>query len=280
MLCTPNSSAPTTSTSMLKRFKDAKETEIRVLEQRFEKEGMSGFKPFLGTRPGFAKALQRKKETGHTPIIAEYKRASPSRGEINLKISPEEAAKLYTEAGAAALSVLTESRYFGGSLDYPSLMHSCGLPLLRKDFIFHPLQIAATGTLPVSAVLIIVRLLSDDLLSEILQTCYRHTLEAVVEVFSESDLKRAQEHNVRIIQVNNRDLDTLETRLDTSRRLISCKQDELWISASGYTMRTEIQEMQTLGFDAFLVGTSLMDSHNIVESLSALTGKNEHALQN
>lgn len=272
MRCTSEARPTSPRAPMLERFREAKRAEIEALIERSKREGTACFERFPGPRADFTEALRKKKAAGLTAVVAEYKRASPSRGNINLKLEPEDAARFYAESGAAALSVLTEAHYFGGSLEYPRRMSGSGLPLLRKDFVFHPLQVAATAALPVSALLVIVRVLDDARLAEVLEACDLYKLEAVVEVFSENDLQRAQAHGARIVQVNNRDLDTLQTDLDTSRQLVARKRDELWISASGYETRDQIQEMEGRGFDAFLIGSSLMASDSPAAKLSNLIG--------
>lgn len=246
--------------NMLQKFREAKEAEIGALI----KEGESVYRAAsaqAARKPPFAGSLIRKaKERGYA-VIAEYKRSSPSRGEINLSLSPSDAASAYARAGAAAISVLTESRYFGGQIGFLAGMDAPGVPLLRKDFIYHPLQAAATAATRASALLVIVRALDDVSFESILSECGKYGLEPVVEVFSRSDLARAQGMGVKIVQVNNRDLDTLQTDFGVSRDLISEKRrGEVWISASGYSSRSQLEEMSSLGYDSFLVGTSLMDS--------------------
>jgi indole-3-glycerol phosphate synthase len=199
-----------------------------------------------------------------------------------LTLEPEEAARCYAQAGAAAISVLTEPRYFGGDLSFLARMSNAAgakWPLLRKDFIFHPLQVAATAETPASALLVVVRMLSDEELADVLDACGAYGLEPVCEIFSERDLERLRAQKQArlrcspIVQVNNRDLDTLTTDLSLSRNLIPGKREgELWVSASGYKDRRQIQEMESLGFDAFLVGTSLMETPDPGLALSALVG--------
>ena len=241
---------------MLERFRLAKQSEIEHL-RTLEKAGQLPA-PFKGKRPGFVQILKQK--APHA-IIAEYKRASPSRGDINLEVSPEETATGYANAGAGALSVLTEERYFKGELGFLSRMAPVinGLPLLRKDFILDRLQVIQTASTPASAILLIVRMLDDQTLEELLRLCQELNLEPVSEVFDLQDLERAKKFAAKIIQVNNRDLDTLREDLETSRRLIKHKaQGEFWISASGISKPREFREMIALGFDAALVGSALM----------------------
>ena len=240
---------------MLERFRSAKGPEILALRAAAAEGRLPA--PFAGPRPGFAAALRGRRPLA---VIAEYKRASPSRGAINLALSPEAAAGAYAEAGAAALSVLTEAKYFQGSLGFLAAMAGRGLPLLRKDFLFDPLQVAETAATPASALLLIARMFTDAAgLAGMLRCCRAAGLEAVTEVFDARDLDLARAAGAEIIQVNNRDLDTLRVDLANSRRLAAAKRPgELWISASGIGTSQQALELAELGFEAVLVGTSLM----------------------
>ena len=259
---------------MLERFRAAKQAEIDGLLARQAKGDMP--KPWSGTRPGFSDALKAK---GKGAVIAEYKRASPSKGVINERLGPAQVAEAYRAGGAAAMSVLTEEAHFRGSLDYLFQAHEAagaGLPLLRKDFLYHPVQVAATAATPASALLIIVRCFdSDQDLADMLAAADQAGIEAVTEVFDQADLDRARKAGARIIQVNNRDLDTLAVSLDVSRdmakRMGQAGHEELWISASGVEDRATVQELAGLGFDAVLVGTWLMAGDDPESRLRGLT---------
>lgn len=254
---------------MLEKFRAAQATAIKRLKDLEAAERLP--LPYAGPRPPFSDALLA---AGPGAVIAEYKRASPSAGDINLGLSPEAVAAMYAGAGAAAISVLTEETYFKGSIDYLEPMSRAGLPLLRKDFLLHPLQIAETAATKASALLLIVRMLTDAELAEMLRLTYDGGLEAVVEVFDEADLQRAEAAGARIIQVNSRDLDTLTTDLAVARRMAARKRPgRIWIAASGIRTRTEVLEMATLGYDAVLVGTSLMGGADPGAALATLTGK-------
>jgi indole-3-glycerol phosphate synthase len=236
----------------LSRFVQAKQEELQMLR------AMKNLpRPYQGPRPGFARAIR---DHENTAIIAEYKRASPSRGKINLTRSPGEAGRMYARSGASAISVLTEATYFKGDLAFLEPMARTGLPLLRKDFITDPLQVAMTATTPASAILVIVRLFKTDReLRRVLVACRDFGLEPVVEAFDAQDLHRAQDLGAPIIQINNRDLATLDIDLNRSHDLIEKKQDqEIWISASGITTPKTGQELFRAGFDALLIGTALM----------------------
>ncbi len=224
--------------------------------------------PFAGERPDFLRALW---ENGPGAVIAEYKRASPSRGEINMALTPEQVADAYARAGAAAISVLTEETYFKGSLEYLERMRAPGLPLLRKDFLLHPVQIVRTAATPASAVLLIARMLEAAELRELLALAQVFDLACVVEVFDEADLDKALPLDPEIIQVNNRDLDTLTTDLAVSERLARHKgEGQIWISASGMAAPADVLRVVDAGYDAVLVGTSLMSGADPGAALAAL----------
>ncbi|MFW5489630.1 MAG: indole-3-glycerol phosphate synthase TrpC [Desulfovibrio sp.] len=243
---------------MLDKFRKAKEEEIRALLQLEEAGRLPApLSQFQGhPRPSFFDALSRP----GCAVIAEYKRASPSRGEINMHASPKEIAALYAQNGAAAMSVLTEEVYFKGSLDFLTKAACSGLPLLRKDFLFDPVQIRATMATPASAVLLIVRMYKDAAeLAEMHRTADECGLDSVVEIFNQYDLERARQAGARIIQVNSRDLDTLRTDTDNALQLAPQKRDgEVWISASGIHCPADVQTMAAAGYDAVLVGTAIM----------------------
>ena len=181
---------------------------------------------------------------------------------------------MYAASGAAAISVLTEETYFKGSLDYLEAVSGAGLPMLRKDFLLHPLQVVETAATRASALLLIVRMLTDGELAEMLGLTYDAGLEAVVEVFDEADLDRAEAAGAHIIQVNNRDLDTLQTDLAVARRLAARKRPgRIWIAASGIRSRADVLNMASFGYNAVLVGTSIMAEADPGAALAILTGK-------
>ena len=260
---------------MLERFRKAQHEPIRSL-MAMKADGIE-LPLYGGERPSFSGHLR---SNGPGAVIAEYKRASPSRGDINLGREPEEIADLYASAGASAISVLTEQEHFKGDIAYIGRMAAPGLPLLRKDFLLHPLQVRQTASTPASALLLIVRMLDDSMLRDMLQETSAHGLEAVIEIFDRVDLERARAGLAAagspqaIIQVNNRDLSTLAVSELPSRELIKERQQsEVWISASGVGKREQVLERASLGFDAVLVGSSLMETPDPGKALAVLTGK-------
>lgn len=254
--------------SLLTRFREAKQGEINFLRRELS-EGRIPAK-FPGVRPPFAARLRAN---GPGAVIAEYKRASPSLGDINLDLTPEEAADIFAGEGASAMSVLTEETYFKGTLDYLVQCQGAGLPMLRKDFIFDPLQVALTAASPASAFLLIARMHgSARELGQLIEIGMAAGLEAVTEIFDERDLDMAREAGATIIQVNSRDLDTLAVDDANQKRLVAGKKTrETWIAASGVKGPDQVRAMAALGYDAVLVGTSLMQAENIGHALRELT---------
>jgi indole-3-glycerol phosphate synthase len=254
---------------MLEKFRQAKSESIERLIA-LEDEGLMPA-PFEGERPDFIRALW---ENAPGAVIAEYKRASPSRGDIDMTLTPEQVAAAYRDAGAAALSVLTEEHYFKGSLEYLSRMAGAGLPMLRKDFILHPVQVVETAATPASAFLLIARMSTREELREMMGLGMAFELQSVVEVFDEADLEKVMELDPEIVQVNSRDLDKLTTDLAVAERLARHKQEgQIWIAASGIATPDDRERMIQAGYDAVLVGTSLMSGGDPGAALRKLVGR-------
>lgn len=253
---------------MLEKFRKAKASEVEALHQA-EIEGTLPA-PYSGSRPSFAEAI-RADEQG-MKVIAEYKRASPSKGDINLGLTPGEVAAMYASGGASAISVLTEREYFKGDTAYLEEIQPCGLPMLRKDFLVDPLQVIETAATSASALLVIVRMFkNDNQLKQMIDDAYKFGLDPVVEVFDLTDLDRAKAVGAKIIQVNNRDLDTLGIDMNRSTEFIARKENnEIWICASGINEPQDCVRMAEIGYDAVLVGTSIMSSSNPKAKLEAL----------
>ena len=194
-------------------------------------------------------------------IIAEFKRRSPSAGLIRGDLSATEIARCYERGGACALSVLTDKEYFGGSIDdLMAVRASTDLPILRKDFIIDPIQIYEAAAAGADAVLLIVAALENGRLGELRGTAENELgLDVLIEVHTSDELRRALNGEARIIGVNNRDLRTFRTSLQTSERLIAeAPPDRLLISESGLQDATSLRHLQALGFRGFLIGEALM----------------------
>ena len=267
---------------LLERFRTAKQAEVESL-RRLEARGALPA-PLAGPRPDFPAALAASGARGRglPAVVAEYKRASPSRGVICESLGVEDAARQYAASGAAALSILTEEAYFHGRLDYlaraaaPEIYTGPRPPLLRKDFIFDALQVRATAATPASALLLIVRLTPDAaLLRALREEAERHGMHAVVEIFDAEELRLARESGARVIQVNARDLESLAVDREAALELARAhppRQDEVWIAASGISRAEHLLAAARAGYGAVLVGSALMEEGRPGEALSALLG--------
>lgn len=221
----------------------------------------------------FARALAASAGSS-VAIIAEVKRRSPSKGEINAGLDAAAQAKAYEEAGAAAVSVLTEPERFGGSLaDIESASAATRLPLLRKDFITHRVQLVEARVAGASAVLLIARALEPDRLVALAHDAAVLGLDVLAEVRSEAELEVALSVPGAIIGVNNRDLETLIIEPEVGARLIpQVPGDRIAVYESGVRDRADVERAAALGADAALVGSILSGSSDARGALRALTG--------
>lgn len=209
---------------------------------------------------------------GRVNIIAEIKRASPSKGVISGQIDAAGLARDYLSGGAAAISILTESEYFGGSIeDIAAASKAVSLPLLRKDFIVDEIQIYEAAAAGADAILLIVAGLANNDLRRLISIAEAAGMDALVEVHNRDEIRIAADAGARIIGVNNRDLHSLEVSLDVGRRLINERPTgALMVAESGISTKAEIDELSRLGFDAFLIGEALMRSGDVVRTLRDL----------
>jgi indole-3-glycerol phosphate synthase len=206
-------------------------------------------------------------------IIAEFKRASPSGGTIRGDLSPADVACGYERGGACAISVLTEEEHFAGSIaDLTAVRSSTHLPVLRKDFIVDAIQIYEAAVAGADAILLIVAALDDDSLGELRKVAEDELgLDALVEVHTSDELRRAVSTGAKIIGVNNRDLQTFEVSLNTSERLIAeAPQNSIMISESGLHDPEQLRHLQALGFRGFLIGEALMRARDPERALCDL----------
>jgi indole-3-glycerol phosphate synthase len=208
-------------------------------------------------------------------IIAEIKRASPSKGVINDKIDAAETARNYERGGAAAISVLTEEDRFQGSLeDLKTVRAAVSLPVLRKDFIYDEFQIYEAAQAGADVILLIAAMLDDETLARLRRlTEDELKMDALVEVHTLEELERAEKIGAGVIGVNNRDLHSFRVSLDVSRELIKrAPADALMIAESGLRTREDLLELKSLGFHGFLIGETLMKSGNAETELKNLQG--------
>lgn len=211
-------------------------------------------------------------------LIAEVKKASPSKGLLCLDFNPEQLGIVYEAAGASAISVLTEEKYFMGDLSYLPLIKgvTSHTPVLRKDFIVDPYQIVEARLFGADAVLLIVAALKPQVLAELYREAVNLGMAALVEVHNLDELIQALEIGAEIIGINNRDLYSFEVRLETTFELVSqIPKDHVIVSESGITSRNEIVQLQKAGVHAVLVGESLVTDPNPLNKIKELFGANE-----
>lgn len=244
------------------RLQEAKQAlPIDVLVERYAQSDC--------THRSFAEALS---QTGRTNIIAEIKRQSPSKGIIRSDFNHLEIARQYAQAGAAAMSVLTEEDFFGGSLNYLREIHEQNdVPLLRKDFIIDEYQIFEAAVVGASAILLITAILDDELLAAFMQRASELNLDSLVEVHTEEEMRRAAGIGAKVIGVNNRDLTTFNVDLQTSIQLAPLAPSEaVLVSESGITTREDITELQAAGYRGFLIGEHFMRQPDVGDALKTL----------
>jgi indole-3-glycerol phosphate synthase len=218
----------------------------------------------------FAAALRRG---AHLAVIAEIKRRSPSKGDINLGLAPEAQARAYADGGAAALSVLTEPTRFGGSeADLLAARGAVSLPLLKKDFHVAPVQIVEARALGASAVLLIARALTPARLRALAALAADLALDVLVEIRDERELEVALSTEAAVVGVNNRNLETLAIDLATGERLVpSIPADRVAVFESGVHSRAEVERAATAGADAVLVGSSVSAAADPTAAVRALS---------
>ncbi|MCJ7515449.1 MAG: indole-3-glycerol phosphate synthase TrpC [Dehalococcoidia bacterium] len=207
-------------------------------------------------------------------LIAEVKKASPSRGVIRPDFDPVEIARIYAGNGAAAISVLTESLHFQGNLDHLRNIRRAlpnNLPLLRKDFIVDPYQVYESRAYGADSLLLIVAILKPEKLQELLKLSHELNMSCLVEVHNEAETEIALNSLAEIIGINNRDLNTFEVDTTTTARLRPLiPPDRIVVSESGIKERTDIEKLSRLGIDAVLIGESLMAAHDIAARMREL----------
>jgi indole-3-glycerol phosphate synthase len=221
---------------------------------------------------GFAVALSNGTDL---KLIAEVKQASPSRGVLRHPFDPVEIARIYEEEGAAAVSILTEERFFRGSLEHLRRVRGViKLPLLRKDFVIDEYQVYEARVFDADAVLLIAAILDDSRLKDYQSLAWELGMAGLVEVHTELEKERALGAGARIIGINNRDLSTFKTDLETTFRLIrDIPDDRIVISESGIADRKDVERIRESGTDAVLIGESLITSPDIRLKIQGLFGR-------
>lgn len=257
---------------ILKKILDRKRQEI---EERKAGKSTSQVELLAKDAPGcrgFYKAIVDKIEQGDPAVIAEIKKASPSRGVIRADFDPAAMARSFEKAGAACLSVLTDSDFFQGSdTDLEQARAACNLPVLRKEFIIDPYQVFESRAMGADCVLLIVAALDDLLLKELAGIATGLGMDVLAEVHNREELERALMLRTPLIGINNRDLHTFETTLDTTLGLlIDIMNDRTVVTESGIHTSEDIRLLRRHDVNAFLIGEAFMAAPNPGEKLKEL----------
>jgi indole-3-glycerol phosphate synthase len=257
---------------ILKKIIHRKVEEVSARSARVPLERLAAGLDEVDSPRGFADALQAKVDAGAPAVIAEIKRASPSKGVLRVDFRPAEIAAGYARSGAACLSVLTDRDFFHGSdADLQAARAACELPVIRKDFIVDPYQVYEARTLGADCILLIAACLDDDRLAELNDLAGRLGLDVLVEVHDAEELERALAIPGRLIGINNRNLRTFEVTLDTTLGLLDAiPSDRLLVTESGILTPGDVARMRGSGVHAFLVGEAFMRADDPGQELERL----------
>lgn len=227
-----------------------------------------------GERRGFAKALRAKVAAGRSAVIAEIKKASPSKGVLREDFLPAQIAQSYAKHGAACLSVLTDEQFFQGSVAYlQQARAACALPVLRKDFMVDAYQVFEAGAMGADCILLIAASLDDAQMADLEAVAIDLGLDVLVEVHDGAELDRALRLKTPLVGINNRNLRTFEVTLDTTLGLLGqVAADRLLVTESGILGPDDVARMRAASVNAFLVGEAFMRAADPGEALAALFG--------
>lgn len=256
---------------ILERILLQKQAEVERAKREVPVSELVRMPGYCASRRNFLAALDRQRA-----IIAEVKKASPSKGVMCVDFDPVALARKYEEGGAAAISVLTETQFFLGHLQHlQAIRQAVALPLLRKDFLFDPYQLHEARAYGADAVLLIVRALERARLRALIQEAEQLELVPLVEVHDEQELEVALAAGARVVGVNNRDLATFTTSLEVTERLArhACGSGVTVVAESGIETRADIERLERTGVRVFLVGEALVRSASPVAKLAELLGR-------
>jgi indole-3-glycerol phosphate synthase len=260
--------------SVLDRIMAVKRAEVAAAKDCVPPSSMEKLARQAGAARDFVAALRKRIEAGDAAVIAEIKRASPSRGVLRENFNPTQIAQSYETGGATCLSVLTDREFFQGAPEHLAAARAaCALPALRKDFVFDPYQLYEARAMGADCILLIAACLSVGDMKELEALAEALGMAALAEVHNATELDAALQLRTPLVGVNNRDLRTFETRLETTLGLLQyMPEDRIVVTESGIASREDVARMRRRGVNAFLVGEAFMRAQDPGGALRALFG--------